>query len=359
MERESQSAHSGVIARVAPVIHKTNFYRFCQLVENANAGAAPLGSTSSPADDPLRFRPHPGMGFPSSEMKRVEWGETPDQLPSVRTTFLGLYGVDSPLPTRYLDDIAQRREGHQAIEGFLDIFNHRMLTQFYRIWRKYSYPASYEAGGSDATSQCLLGLIGLGIPGSARKIATPMSRFLALLSTMRLPTRTAEGVQSLVTLLAPHTRARVIAHWPQSVPLAQPASFNPQRRTLLSQRQVLGKVGVDANSQLLLKLYTADAEEARGWQPGGQLHSDLLVLLRVYLGWRCSAKLQLTLPHSVLPDARLQRHHVQLGRSAILGFSAKRKPASLPDNITINLDVYQGLTPNPVQREAIDGGYQF
>jgi predicted component of type VI protein secretion system len=29
----------------------------------------------------------------------------------VRTTFNGLYGVDSPLPTAWLDDIAQQREG--------------------------------------------------------------------------------------------------------------------------------------------------------------------------------------------------------------------------------------------------------
>lgn len=34
------------------------------------------------------------------------------------------------------------------LETFLDIFNHRILTQFYRIWRKYSYPATFEAGGA-------------------------------------------------------------------------------------------------------------------------------------------------------------------------------------------------------------------
>lgn len=357
MERESQSAYSRLITRLAPALPKTNFYRFCQLLERVNDCAVPLGSTASPKDDPVRFRPHPGMGFPVGELKKVEWRDP--QPPTIRTTFLGLYGVDSPLPTSYIDDIAQRREGHEAIEGFLDIFNHRMMTQFYRIWRKYSYPASFETGGRDATSQCLLGLVGLGIPGSAKQIATPMSRFLALLSTMRLPTRTAEGVQALVTLLAPNTRARVIAHWPQRVVLHQPVGFSKVRRASLAQRQVLGKAGVDANSQLLLKLYTADAEEAKAWLPGGQLHTDLLVLLRVYLGWRCSARLQLTLPHSVLPEARLHRQQVQLGRSGILGFKSTHKPAALPDNITINLDTYQGLKPNPVQREAIDGGYKF
>jgi type VI secretion system protein ImpH len=58
-----------------------------------------------------------------------------------------VYGVDSPLPTSWLDDIAQRREGHEAVTSFLDIFSHRITTQYYRIWRKYAYPATFEAGG--------------------------------------------------------------------------------------------------------------------------------------------------------------------------------------------------------------------
>ncbi len=35
--------------------------------------------------------------------------------------FLGLYGVDSPLPTAYLDYITQRHDGHDAVMAFLDI----------------------------------------------------------------------------------------------------------------------------------------------------------------------------------------------------------------------------------------------
>ena len=84
--------------------------------------------------------------------------------------FLGLYGVDSPLPTAYLDYITQRHDGHDAVMAFLDIFNHRFITQYYRIWRKYNYPASFEAGAVDDISRCLLGLIGLGIP-AARTIS--------------------------------------------------------------------------------------------------------------------------------------------------------------------------------------------
>ncbi|WP_329611025.1 type VI secretion system baseplate subunit TssG [Pseudomonas sp. KNUC1026] len=270
----------------------------CQLIEQVNPAGPPLGSTLSPADDPVKFLPWPGLGFPAAEWQGVE--ALPGSIPVLRTRLLGLYGVDSPLPAAYLADITQRGEGHEALQGFLDLFNHRLFTQFYRVWRKCSYPATFQAGGKDPTSQCLLGLVGLGIAGTAERIGTPVSRFLALLGTMRLPTRTAEGLSALVRLLAPQTRTEVFAHWPRTVWLAHPARLG-SAAVRLGQGMPLGPHGLDASSQLLLTLHAEQANEVLAWLPGGQRLADLFVLLRVYLGWRCNARLHLHLPSACLP----------------------------------------------------------
>lgn len=365
MERKPQSAYSwlktsGLLEVLTERVSEANLYRFCQLVEAAAPENPPLGTTARPSDDAVRFRPHPGMGFPAGELKALEYDEEhPERPVTVRTRLLGLYGVDSPLPTAYLDDIAQRREGHEALEAFLDIFNHRIFTQFYRIWRKYSYPATFEAGGTDSTSQCLLGLIGLGIPGTANHIATPVSRFLALLSVMRLPTRNAEGISALVKLLAPNTHANVTPHWPRKVRLAMPASLSREQPVSLCQGTPLGAVGADANSQVRLQLITEDLAEAQGWLPGGQLHSDLLVLLRVYLGWRCSAALQLTLPLRCLPKPVLGGPPVLLGFTGVLGLDRETSKDAEQPCITVNLGRYQGLIENMNFREKHHVAYRF
>lgn len=195
------------MAQVRQHLPYMNFYRFCQLLEQSQTDAPVPGSGWLVRQEPVRFRPHPGMGFPSSEIRGIEDPEPEHSHlpPTVRVNFMGLYGVESPLPTHYIDDIAQRRDGCEATRDFLDIFNHRLITQYYRIWRKYSYPATYQAGGADNTSQYLLGLAGLGIRGCAATAGTPLSRFLAVLPALLLPGRTAEGMASLVTLLAPDT----------------------------------------------------------------------------------------------------------------------------------------------------------
>ncbi|MFI8418316.1 type VI secretion system baseplate subunit TssG [Serratia sp. NPDC078593] len=358
MERKSQPAHSGLMEILGEDIWQVNFYRFCQLLEQENPGAPLLGSTDRLSTDPVRFRPWPGMGFPVSELKTVETDEDNPDLPAtVRTTFLGMYGVDSPLPTAYLDDIAQCREGYEATTSFLDIFSHRITTQYYRIWRKYAYPATFEAGGTDDTSQCLLGLVGLGIPGTVEQVATPISRFLALLGTMRLPTRNAEGIRQLVSLLAPETRATIISPDPVTVLVENRSGLGKGNRVSLSQRATLGKTGKEACSRILLMLATDNPAEAEGWLPGGQLHTDLMVLLRVYLGYRSDVRLRLMIPVASLPEPRLgQKRRIQLGRTGVLGLKHDR-PAKR-SHLTVNLGTYDGL-PCSRLHAAQPGGYRF
>lgn len=359
MERIPQPARTGLTLALNKDIWRANFYRFCQLLEQESPDSPKLGATSHPANDPVRFRPWPGMGFPVGTLKTVETDEDhPERPPTVRTTFLGMYGVDSPLPGMYLDDIAQRREGHEAVTSFLDIFSHRITTQYYRIWRKYAYPATFEGGGRDATSQCLLGLVGLGIPGTAEHVATPVSRFLALLGTMRLPTRNAEGIRALVSLLAPHTWATITEPDPVKVHIDNRSGLGTGNRVQLSQRATLGKTAKEACSRVLVTLVTDNPEEAEGWLPGGHIHTDLLALMRVYLGYRSDARLRLTVPVRLLPEPRLGKsRRIQLGRTGLLGL----KDGKLSDNretLTVSLGCYAGLQCQ-VLAPAEDGHYRF
>ncbi|EMH4161414.1 type VI secretion system baseplate subunit TssG [Pluralibacter gergoviae] len=356
MARESQPARTGLTLALNKEIWRANFYRFCQLLEQEDPSSPKLGATSHPGSDRVRFRPWPGMGFPVGTLKAVETDEEHPALPpAVRTTFLGMYGVDSPLPTSYLDDIAQRREGYEAATSFLDIFSHRITTQYYRIWRKYAYPATFEAGGRDATSQCLLGLIGLGIPGTAERVATPISRFLALLGTMRLPTRSAEGIRALVCLLAPKTRATITEPDPVKVRIDNRSGLGTGNRVRLSQRAVLGRTANEACSRVLVTLETEDPAEAEGWLPGGILHTDLLVLIRVYLGYRSDARLRLTVPVRLLPEPRLGKHgRIQLGRTGLLGLKGG-KLSSNRESLTVSLGCYEGLPSSPLSPAG--GGY--
>lgn len=364
MEREPQSAPARLIAQLGDQLPYINFYRFCQLLEQSQPDKPATGSTWQVREEPVRFRPHPGMGFPVSEIKGVELAEHSHLPPTVRITFMGLYGVESPLPTHYIDDITQRREGCEATTDFLDIFNHRLIAQYYRIWRKYSYPATFEDGGKDKTSQYLLGLAGLGIDGCTDTIAAPASRFLALLPVMLLPGRTAEGMTSLVRLLAPNTQAKIWNHDKRRVPLKKPLTMSVSHPVTLTNRPVMGNYATDVNSQVLMRLTTSNLFEVQGWLPGGVLHTDLMALLHVYLGSRLDVRLQLCVDRSLLPDATMNTKPkagaVQLGRTAVMRPLSVANTTSYTKTITINLGRYERVQENIHRRETDeDGDYRW
>ncbi len=316
------------------------------------------GSSWQVRHEPVRFRPYPGMGFPAGEIRGAEQPVHPHLPPTVRINFMGLYGTASPLPTHYIDDVTQQREGYEAAQDFLDIFSHRLTTQFYRIWRKYTYPATFAPGGTDDTSQYLLGLAGLGISGCAQNIATPVSRFLALLPVMLLPGRTAEGVTSLVNLLAPDTSAHVVPWDPRRIPQSSILNMSTRHPVSLTHRPVMGTHATDVNGQVLLRLFTDNPEEVRGWLPGGQLHGDLMALLHVYLGAKLDARLELCVDRALMPDAQLRcrtEGAQQLGRTAVLPLIQITNSRE-SDHITIQLGRYQRVRVQPSRIETDEQG---
>jgi type VI secretion system protein ImpH len=161
-QKENASGGKRITVRACPADSATGgpaaIYQLLpllQLLEQSQPDKPVTGSTWQVRHEPVRFRPHPGMGFPASEIKGIEQSEHSHLPPTVRITFMGLYGVESPLPTHYIDDITQRREGYEATADFLDIFNHRLIAQYYRIWRKYSYRRPLKrAGRTKSRSTC-------------------------------------------------------------------------------------------------------------------------------------------------------------------------------------------------------------
>ena len=51
--------------------------------------------------------------------------------------------------------------------SFLDIFNHRAISLFYRAWEKHHFTVGYERNEQDPLSPHLMDLLGLGTPGLA------------------------------------------------------------------------------------------------------------------------------------------------------------------------------------------------
>ena len=306
-------APAPLIQAILPQACHFNFYRFCELLE--------LASTNPTATEPVRFRAHPAYGFPAAELyyqPEAHAGES-QSVPTVYTRFLGLTGVDGILPQHIGNDQVSRREGHEVLTDFLDLFHHRIITRYYAIWRKYHYPAGFRPGGQDRLSQALLGLVGRALPSQQTGLSP--ARWLALLGPLNQRTRTTHGLLAAMHHVLPTTPGSVSPHYPRKV-LMGPCRLG--KATRLQRGSVLlgARLG-DVQRTVKLTLHLQHSTELTSLQAGHQTHDDLCQVLRAYLGLRWDLALFASLPSCAWPASRLSRHGDRLGRAAHLRPVAK------------------------------------
>jgi len=113
-------------------------------------------------DEPIRFLANPCLGFPSSDIQSLKINLELKHFHKyeLEVNFLGLHGVDSPLPGYYLEEISQLSPEDAVQRNFLDFFNHRSISMLYKIWRKYRFSFCYEEGASDEYSSRIYSFLG-------------------------------------------------------------------------------------------------------------------------------------------------------------------------------------------------------
>lgn len=339
-----------------------NFFQLCQLLERLMPEGMSLGARDTPAGETVRFRPYPKVGFPGTELAGVEFDhERPDRPPSIRTTFLGLYGVNAVMPPHLIDDIVLRREGHEEVMSFLDLFNHRIATLFYRTWRKYRYPSGFERD-DDTTSRALLCLAGFGLGDKAVSAGLPGARVLGLLGLLTQRTRTVEGLAGVVALTVPGAGIKIDERFPVWVRLTDQAglrsggSLDTRESTgqCLGQGHVLGRRVKNRGEAVRLTLRPSTAEQAHDLLPDAPLYQELISILRVYVGNKADVVLRMEVSAAVVPTLKLGAAHVHAaGKShqGRLAWTTLLKPAN-DRVITIPLGRYEAIPAENVARPA-------
>jgi type VI secretion system protein ImpH len=174
-----------------------DFFQAVRLLERFYPERTSVGRFAHPETEVARFAAHPSLAFPASQIQAME---SPEQKPIQMTVnFMGMIGPEGVLPNPYTTLIIERvRANDFAVRDFLDIFNHRIISLFYRAWRKYRFDVACEEGERDLFSRHLLSLLGLGTDGLRDRQAVPDDTLIYYAGLLAQRPRSAQALKQIL-----------------------------------------------------------------------------------------------------------------------------------------------------------------
>ncbi len=202
--------------------YRFNFYQAVRAIEYAanckshgrQAVNAPLSLKAPPSREFLRFNAKTKLAFNSSDIESIEqvaFEKEEDANASslqwlMEVTFMGLTGSQGVMPF-YLSEavLKQLKLKNEGLRDFLDIFNHRAITMYYKAWSKYQLGSSYEShkireqDEKDDITHALLSLVGLGQSTLQYRQPYDDESLLPLSGFLSRDTCTASGLTNMIS----------------------------------------------------------------------------------------------------------------------------------------------------------------
>jgi type VI secretion system protein ImpH len=156
-----------------------NFFQAVRLVERLDERREPVGHDSRPGREAVRFVARLGLSFPASSIHDLrpsvfDRDLTPPDTPIMTVSFMGLTGPMGVLPTFYTERMIEeflrcrrlKRDSISPLAAFLDLFNHRLISLFYRAWDKYHPYSACDRAAREPLDRTVFSLAGLRLPAS-------------------------------------------------------------------------------------------------------------------------------------------------------------------------------------------------
>ncbi|MCE9788548.1 type VI secretion system baseplate subunit TssG [Shewanella chilikensis] len=265
----------------------------------------------------LQFSANPSLGFAPADISMLE--SLGDGRLRLETCFLGLNGAQSPLPSYLLDMLLEDEDGIRR--NFLDFFNNRLISLFYRLWRKYRYYVRFQDDASDSFSAQVYALVGLANEDIRGDTPINWCKMLAYAGMLAGRSRSPQAVAGIVAHCfdLPQVSIRQWQLRQVEIPESQRCRLGVAN-SRLGEDSMLGERVGDLCGKFVLCMEELSPERFRDFLPSGREFQPLCKVMEVILREQMAYDLELTLREDEAPLLQLgEEKGGQLGWSSFLG----------------------------------------
>lgn len=177
-----------------------SFFQAARRVECLFKDSPRIGHALRSGDEAVQFCQEPSLAFAPATLQRY-MRPTETSRPRLVVNFMGLLGPQGPMPLHITDYVHDRELNHDdpTLARFLDIFNHRMISLFYRAWACNRQTVSYDRPNEDRFAAYIGSLIGIGTDCFCRRDNVPDRAKLHYSGLLACQTRHAEGLRTILS----------------------------------------------------------------------------------------------------------------------------------------------------------------
>ncbi len=311
-----------------------SFFRAVDILLRHSEEFVEEGALQKQTTQNLMFRVDPSLGFPSSDLTKIEtMGQGTDRERTALTvTFLGLHGPSSPLPSHMVETAAWSAGEEGVQQAFNDFFSNRLIWLFYLAWRKYRYFARFQPGANDQFSNWMLSLIGIGSPELRSQADIPWAKMLTYLGVVAARTRSAQTISGVIShaFSIPDVSIREMELRIVDIPKDQQVRLG-HRNTTLGQNMSIGSTLQDRMGKFTIVLNGLSFRRFRDFLPSGVEYPRLKELVEFLLKDQFAYDIELNTKPEEVPEFKLgTEDYSDLGWTTFLGAAPKGGAAPKP-----------------------------
>jgi type VI secretion system protein ImpH len=293
--------------------YRFEFFQAVRVLERLYPQKRAVGRDAKPGQEVARFRSHPSLSFPPSDIYEIKRPANGDGPAEMTVAFMGLTGLSGVLPRHYTELLIERlRQKDSALRDFLDLFNHRLISLFFRAWEKYRVLIDYERSASrredeDPLSLALFDLMGLGTEGLRGRLGVEDETFLFYAGLVAQHPRSANALEGLLTAYF-EVPVRTIQFTGQWLPLSDEDRSRlgaGESNSALGVNAVLGSRVWDQQAKFVLRVGPLVYVAFCDFLPSGTAFQPLVRLTRFFVGQEFDFDVRLVLEAAEVPRCRL------------------------------------------------------
>lgn len=281
------------------------FFQAVRLLERLRPDKGKVGEFTDPAEEVAHFKVRPSLAFPAAEVHSIDLPTDPEERTEMVANFMGLVGPLGVMPLEYTQLVAaEASSGNKALADFLNIFEHRMISLFYRAWKKNRFTVNYEEqAGSDALTQHLFDFVGLGLDSFRGHLPfddRTLLYYANLLQSQRGAVALEHVVQDYFGVDA--TVEQFVGQWHtlRDDDLCE-VSEEPSPSNALGSGALVGDEVWDLHARVRIRIGPLDRESYENFLPGNPGHLELQALTRFFGQGQYAFEAQLVLKHDRVP----------------------------------------------------------